>query len=175
MHHHRKWNCQIPQFQKLRKQSSRLRSCTRCVQGLAFPLVYPAREKDPRQGLRLPLSWPCHAPLPGPRPKVAETTPGVAVTRVLLSQGGGGGALLAEAEAEKCSCKGLGFHARPWSRPMPAARTPAAGLSHGSVCMGVLQCRKDRRGGLRRTLHALKGRGDAKASDATASKTYPLT
>ena len=34
---------------------------------LASPLVYPARQKDPRQGLRLPLGWPCHAPLPGPR------------------------------------------------------------------------------------------------------------
>ena len=41
---------------KAAEKKCRLRSCTRCVQGLAVPLVYPARDKDPRQGLRLPLT-----------------------------------------------------------------------------------------------------------------------
>ena len=67
-------------FQKLQKQVSLFRSCTLCVQGSAqkqdvaeplcrppraSPLVYTAREKDPRQGLRCLRCWPVRAPCPG--------------------------------------------------------------------------------------------------------------
>ena len=94
-----------PPVQKLQKQVSIFRSCTLCVQGSAQKQdVAVPPEKDPLQGLRCLRCGPFRAPCPGslilsgaqtpspsphplPAPKVAETIPTVALTRVLLSQG----------------------------------------------------------------------------------------
>ena len=85
-----KRNCQIPQFQKLLKQSSRLSSCTLCVQraqkqDVAEPpcrppcltlTVHGAREgPSPRTQVSSPLALPCPLSWPPTPPGGADAPP----------------------------------------------------------------------------------------------------
>ena len=87
---------------------------------LAFPLVHPARERDPRQALRSPLSWACHAPSPG-----ASAALGGGADAPLCPPSPCGGADVAGALGMPNANRPREAGGRPWPAAVPLPDGPA--------------------------------------------------